>query len=116
MSEALKNFTAFRNTLLDTSAEFCDTISEDRVSAEDRYYTCKVYDVEHNAEIGDHPAYSQEKIPIISPQNTTCTCTYTGMNVHSDSVMLFFKIILKKKKIIIATIVNRMYNVSPVDL
>ena len=82
LSEALMNFTAFRNTLLDTSAEFCDTISENRVPTEDRlYYTCKVYDVENDAEIGDRPAYSLEKIPVISPQNTTVTCTYTGIRM-----------------------------------
>ena len=84
MSEALMNFTAFRNTLLDTSAKLCETISENRypTDSEDKYYyTCKVYDVEHNAEIGEQPAYSLEKIPIVSPQNITCT--YTGTYVRT---------------------------------
>ena len=77
MNEELKKLTAFRNN---DSAEFCDTILKchELQSIEDTY-TCKIYDMEHDAEIGAQPAYTMERIPVVSPENITYT--YTGTHL-----------------------------------
>ena len=74
MSEELKNLTAFRSN---DSAEFCDIVwnNHELQSIEDTY-TCKIYDMEYDAEIGAKPAYTLERIPVVSPENITYTGTH----------------------------------------